>query len=189
MKADHDATENVRELLAELAEADAETVRPLLLSLQSMAHGEVPPLSAELAAVLKENGSAQTAAPRRLRHRSVVFWLALMGALVAGAGTAAAVSPQFRSDAAQAIAGVINAIPFGHPAVVHPSPSAPPTVVHTPGPPARGESTSHATPSSGSSTHSNRDGGSSSGRANPKSTSHPTPPADPPAKGHGGGAP
>lgn len=189
MKPEHDTTDNVRELLSELSEADAERLRPIFLSLQSMAHGEVPAPSAELAAALEASRSTATAPARRLRRRGLVFSLALIGALVAGTGTAFAVSPQFRSGAAHAINGIINAIPFGHPVVVHPLPTSSPSAVHTPVPPAKGHSTSHPTPSPVTATQSNGNGKSPSGHPNPKSTDHPTPPATPPGNSRGGGAP
>jgi hypothetical protein len=194
LNADHDANENVRDLLSGLSEARAAAVRPLLLSLQSMAQGEVPAPSPELVAVLEANGGSGAPAPRRPRHRGFVFSLALVGALAAGAGTATAVSPEFRSGAAHAIAGIINAIPFGNHTVLHSTPSAPPPSIHTPGAPGKIGSTSHPTPSPGGQGHSKGDS-KSSGHANPKSTDHPKStghlpsPAGPPAKGHSTGAP
>jgi hypothetical protein len=188
MNADHDASENVRDLLSGLTEANAAAIRPLLLSLQSIAQGEVPAPSPALVAALEAHGSAEVASPRRPRHRTIVFSLALIGALAAGAGTATAVSPEFRSGAAHAIAGIINATPFGNHTVVHSTPSAPPPSVHSPGAPAKIGGTSHPTPSPGGQGNSNGEA-KSSGHANPTSTDHPRPPADPPAKGHSAGAP
>ena len=186
MIADREANDQNRELLAELDTADAETLLPVLLSLRSMADHEVPPPSPQLAAMLEANGAPRTAFPRRPRHRALVFSLALIGALVAGTGTAAAVSPDFRRDAARAIAGIINAIPFGHPTVANPLPSAPPTSTHKPASPGKSGGRTHPTPAPSDPTHSNENGNgnSSSDHANPKSTDHPTPPASPPGKSH-----
>ena len=180
-----DANENIRDLLSELTEAEADAVRPLLLSLQSMSQESAPPPSPELAALLGANGSAQTVSPARARHRGWVFSLALIGALVAGTGTAFAVSPQFRSGAAHAIDGIVNTLPFAHHPVLYPTPSETPMVVHTPSQPAKGGGTSQPTPAPGVGNQSNGNGESSSGHGNPHSTSHPTPPASPPADGHG----
>ena len=188
MNADHDASENVRDLLSGLTDTEAAAIRPLLLSLQSMAQGEIPAPSPELVAALEANGSAEVASPRRPRHRTIVFSLSLIGALAAGAGTATAVSPEFRSGAAHAFAGIINAIPFGNHTVLHSTPSAPPPSVHSPGAPAKIGSTTLPTPSPGGQGHSNGEVNSSD-HASPKSTDHPTPPAAPPAKGHSTGAP
>ncbi len=191
MSADRAANKQVRELLAELDAAHAETVRPLLLSLQAMAYDETPQPSPELAALLKANGASRTVAPPRTRHRGLVFSLALIGALAAGTGTAAAVSPDFRVGAAHAIAGIINAIPFGHSTAPSPLPTAPPTSTHKPVSPGKSGSTTHPTPAPGDPTHSNGNGNgkSSSDHANPRSTNHPTPPTAPPANGHGKGKP
>ena len=180
-----DPSENIRDLLSELAEADAEALRPLLLSLHSMSLQPAPVPSPELAALLERNARAEDVAPLRLRGRRMVFSLALIGALIAGTGTAAAVSPEFRSDAAQAFTGMINAIPFGHFGVVRPAPSRSPVVVHTPAVPANGRGASHPAPSPGVSTHLNGEGKPSSGHVTPKSTGHPAPPADPSGDGHG----
>ncbi|MDQ1545898.1 MAG: hypothetical protein QOH69_802 [Actinomycetota bacterium] len=187
MRADREANEQIRELLAGLDAAHAETVRPLLLSLQSMADGEAPAPSPELAALLKANGAPSTVTTARPRHRGLVFSLALIGALAAGTGTAAAVSPDFRLGAAHAIAGIIHAIPFGHPTDPNPLQSEPPTSTHKPASPGRGGGTTHPTPAPGDPTNSNGNGNgkSSSDHANPKSTNHPTPPTSPPGKGHG----
>jgi hypothetical protein len=186
MSADREANEQVRELLAGLDEAHAETIRPLLLSLQSMAIGEPPVPSPELAALLEADGAPRTVAQARPRHRGLVFSLALIGALVAGTGTAAAVSPDFRLGAAHAIAGVINAIPFGNPTAPNPQLSAPPTSTHKPASPGKSGGTTHPTPTPSDPTHStgNGNGKSSSDHANSKSTDHPTPPATPPGKSH-----
>ena len=186
MRADREANEQVRELLAGLDVAHAETARPLLLSIQAMADGEAPAPSPELAALLKGNGASRTVAPARPRHRGLVFSLALIGALAAGTGTAAAVSPDFRLGAAHAIAGIINAIPFGHPGVPSPLPPAPPTSTHKPASPGKGGGTTHPTAAPSDPTHSNGKGSGkpSSDHANPKSTNHPTPPASPPGKSH-----
>ena len=180
-----DPTENIRELLSELAEDDAEALRPLLLSLHSMSVQAAPVPSPELVAILERNARAEDVAPLRLPRRRVVFLLTLIGALIAGTGTAAAVSPEFRSDAAQVFTGIINAVPFGHSGVVRPAPSRSPAVVHTPAVPANGRGTSHPTPSPGISTHPNGEDKPSSGQVNPKSTGHPAPSADPSGDGHG----
>jgi hypothetical protein len=187
MRPDREANEQVRALLAGLDVARAETVRPLLLSLQSMADGEAPAPSPELAALLKADEASGTTAPARPRHRGLVFSLALIGALTAGTGTAVAVSPDFRSGAAHAIAGLINAIPFGHPAAPSQLPSAPPTSTHKPVSPGKSGGTTHPTPAPSDPAHSNGNGNgkSSSDHPNPKSTNHPTPPAN----GRGGGKP
>ena len=189
MKSEHGATDNVRELLSELSETDAARLGPIVLSLQSLAYGEVPAPSAELAAALEARRSTPTTPTRRLRRRGLVLSLALIGALVAGTGTAFAVNPQFRSGAAHAINGIINAIPFGHPVVVHPAPIASPSAVPVPERPEKGHSTAHPTPSPDAPAQSNGNGKSSSGHANPRSTDHPTPPAAPPVNGRGGGSP
>jgi hypothetical protein len=183
-----DSNEGIRELLSELSPADAESVGPVLRSLQSMAHGVVPEPSRELAALIEANGSQERASHRRIRHRGVVFSLALIGALAAGAGTAAAVSPEFRTAAANAIAGIVNATPFGNHAGVPSTPSSPALPTRSPGTAAKTGATSHPTPTPSDSGHS-KGGGKSPGHANPKSTSHPTPHSSPPGKGHGGGAP
>ncbi len=172
-----DANENLRDLLSDLTETEADTVRPLLLSLQSMLQESAPSPSPELAALLGTNGSAQTVLPRRARHRGLVFSVALIGALVAGTGTAFAVSPQFRSGAAHAVNVIVNTLPFAHHPVLHPTPSETPIVLHTPGSAVKGSSTSPPTPAPGIGSQSNGNGKSSSGHANPHSTSHPTPPA------------
>jgi hypothetical protein len=186
MIADCEANEQIRELLAELDTAEAETLLPVLLSLRSMANHEAPTPSPQLAALLEGNGAPRTAFPGRPRHRGLVFSLALIGALVAGTGTAAAVSPDFRVSAAHAIAGIINAIPFGHPAAPNPSSSAPPTSTHKPASPGKSGGTRHPTPAPGDPTHThgNGNGNSPADHANPRSTNHPTSPASPPAKGH-----
>jgi hypothetical protein len=186
MRADREPSEQVRELLAGLDVAHAETVRPLLLSLQSMADRDAPTPSPELAALLTANGTSRTVTPARPRHRGLVFSLALIGALAAGTGTAAAVSPDFRLGAAHAIAGIINAIPFGHPTAPNPLPSAPSTSTHKPVSPGKSGGVTHPTPAPSDPTHSNGNGNgkSSSDHANPKSTDHPTPPATPPGKSH-----
>jgi hypothetical protein len=191
MTAEHEANEQVRELLAGLDAAHAERVRPLLLSLQSMADGEAPGPSPELAALLEANGPARPVTPAGPRHRGLVFSLSLIGALAAGTGTAAAVSPDFRVGAAHAIAGIINAIPFGHPTTPSPLPSAPPTSTHKPASPGKSDGTTHPMPAPGDPSHSNRNGNgkSSSDNANPRSTNHPTPPATPPANGRAGSKP
>ncbi|HEY2643975.1 MAG TPA: hypothetical protein VGI56_09505 [Galbitalea sp.] len=179
-----DANESVRELLSELTEKDAEAVRPLLISLQSMAEGTAPAPSPRLAAALDANESSKSRAHRRLPHRGTIFVLALIGALAAGAGTAAAVSPEFRAGAAHAVAGILGATPYADHAAPHSTPSAPPTSHHSPGAPRSVLPTSHPTPSPSGSTHSNGEG-KSAGHASPKSTEHPVPPATPPANGHG----
>jgi len=189
MKPEHDATDNVRQLLSDLTHADAERIRPTLLSLQTMAHREVPAPSQELLAALDSSRSSATAHPHRLRRRGLVLSLTLIGALAAGTGTAYAVSPQFRSDTAHTINGIINAIPFGHPGIVHRLPTSIPSVVHTPAPPTIGNSTPHPTPSPGTPIRSNGNGKFPSGHANPKATNHPTPPPTRPGNGRGGGAP
>ena len=180
-----DPSKNIRDLLSELPEDDAEALRPLLLSLHSMAAQSAPVPSPELAAILERNARAEDVPPLRLRRRRVVFLLTLIGALMAGTGTAAAVSPEFRSDAAQAFTGMINAVPFGHSGVVRPASSRPPVVVHTPAVPANGRGASHPRPSPGISTHPTGEGKPSSGHVDPKSTGHPAPPADPSGDGHG----
>lgn len=184
-----DPSENIRDLLSELAEDDAEALRPLLLSLHSMSVQSAPVPSPELAVILERNARAADVAPLRLRGRRVVFLLTLIGALIAGTGTAAAVSPEFRSGAAQAFTGIINAVPFGHSGGVRPASSRPPGVVHTPAVPANGRGTSHPTPSPGISIHPNGEVKPSSGQVNPKSTGHPAPPADPSGDGHGHAGP
>ena len=189
MTSSSDPSANMRDLLSELAEDDAEALRPLLLSLHSMSVQSAPVPSPELAAILERNARAEDVPPLRLRRRRLVFLLALTGALIAGAGTAAAVSPEFRSGAAQAFAGIVNAVPFGHSGVVRPSPSRSPVVVHTPAAPANGRGTSHPIPSPRISTHPNGEGKPSSGQVNPKSTGHPTPSADPSGDGHGHAGP
>ena len=83
MNADRNVNEQVRQLLGELDAADADAVLPLLLSLRSMADGEAPPPSAELAALLSDNGVPSAALLVRRRHQALVFSLALIGALVA----------------------------------------------------------------------------------------------------------
>ena len=187
MRADREANEQVRELLAGLDAAHAETVRPLLLSLQSMADGEAPAPSPELAALLKVNS---TVTPARPRHRGLLFSLALIGALAVGTGTAVAVSPDFRVGAAHAIAGIIQAIPFGHLTAPNPLQSEPPTSTHKPASPGKSGGAKHPTPAPSDPTQSNGNGNgngngkSSSDHANPKSTNHPTPPESPPGKGH-----
>ena len=178
-------SENIRHLLSELAEDDAEALRPLLLSLHSMSLQPAPVPSPELAAILERNARAEDVPLLRLRRRRVVFLLALIGALIAGTGTAAAVSPEFRSDAARAFTGIINAVPFGHSGVVRPATSRSPAVVHTPAAPANGRGTSHPTPSPGISTHPNGEDKPSSGPVDPKSTGHRAPPADLSGDGHG----
>ena len=189
MTSSSDPSANMRDLLSELAEDDAEALRPLLLSLHSMSVQSAPVPSPELAAILEKNARAADVAPLRLRGRRVVFLLTLIGALIAGTGTAAAVSPEFRSGAAQAFAGIVNAVPFGHSGVVRPSPSRSPVVVHTPAAPANGRGTSHPTPLPGVSTHLYGEGKPSSGHVNPKSTGHPAPPADPSGDRHGRAGP
>ena len=184
-----DPSENIRDLLSELAEDDAEALRPLLLLLHSMSLQSAPVPSPELAALLERNARAEDVPPLRLRRRRVVFLLALIGALIAGTGTAAAVSPEFRFDAAQAFTGMINAVPFGNSGVVRPASSRPPVVVHTPAVPANGRGASHPTPSPGISTHPNGEGKPSSAHVNPKSTGHPAPSADPSGDGHGHAGP
>ena len=184
-----DPTENIRELLSELAEDDAEALLPLLLSLHSMSVQAAPVPSPELVAILERNARAEDVAPRRLPRRRVVFLLTLIGALIAGAGTAAAVSPEFRSDAAQVFTGIINAVPLGNSGVVRPASSRPPVVVHTPAVPANGRGTSHPVPSPGISTHPSGEGKPSSDHVDPKSTGHPAPPADPSGDGHGRAGP
>ena len=186
MIASSDPSENIRDLLSELAEDDAEALRPLLLSLHSLSLQSAPVPSPELAAIFESNGRAEDVAPLRLGRRRVVFLLALIGALIAGTGTAAAVSPEFRSDATQVLTGMINAAPFGHSGVVvRPASSRSPVVIHTPAVPANGRGTSHPAPSPEVSTHPNGEGKPSSGRVNPKSTGHPAPPADRSGDGHG----
>ena len=184
-----DPNENIRDLLSELAEDDAEALRPFLLSLRSMSMQSAPVPSTELAAMLKRNATAEDVAPVRLRRRRLVFALALIGALIAGTGTAAAVSPEFRSDAAEVLTGIINAVPFAHSGVVRPAPSQSPVMVHTPAAPANGRGTSHPAPSPGVSTHPDGEAKHSSGHVNPKSTGHPTPTADPSSNGRGRGTP
>ena len=185
MKSAGTPDENIRDILSTLPAEDANAVRPLLLSLHSLSQDAAPAPSAELEGLLTGNASTGVVNPRRIHRRTLVFSLALIGALGAGAGTAAAVSPEFRSGAAHAIDGILNAIPFGPHAVVHPAPSGPPTLVQTSGPPAEGSGASHRTPLPGAPTSSHGNGKPSSGHATPKSTSHPSPPA----KGHGTGAP
>ena len=186
MRVDREANEQVRELLAGLDAAHAEIVRPVLLSLQSMGEGEASAPSPVLAALLEANGGPRTASPRRPRHRGLVFSLALIGALAAGTGTAVAVSPDFRLGAAHAIAGIINAIPFGHPGAPNPLPSAPSTSTHQPASPGKSGVVTHPTRAPADPTDSNGigNGKSSSDHANPKSTDHPTSPASPPGKSH-----
>ena len=185
MSPSSDAYENIRDLLSELAEGDAEALRPLLLSLHSMSLQSAPVPSPELAAILERNAGAEDVAPRRLRRRRLVFALALIGALIAGTGTAAAVNPEFRSDAAEALTEIINAVPFAHSGVVRPAPSRSPVMVHTPAVPANGRGTSHPAPSPGISTHPSGEAKHSSGHVNLKPTGHPVPPADPSGDGHG----
>ena len=187
MNSEREASENVRELLSELSAADAAAVRPLLLSLQAMSEGDAPAPSPALAAAFKAHQPSEVPAPRRIRHRGFVFSVALIGALAAGAGTAAAVSPEFRTGAARVFVGIVGAIPFGHPSVAHSVPSAPSTSRHAPGAPAKGNGTSHPTPGASDPTHGN--GNSSPGHVKPKSTAHPVPPAAPPGKGHSSDAP
>ena len=175
--------ENSRDLLSSLAEDDA--VRPLLLSLRSLSHEAAPALSPELAAMLDGNPSTKVARARRSHRRTVVFSLALIGALCAGAGTAAAVSPELRSGAAHAIDSLLKATPFGPHPVAHPTPSEPPTPERTPGTPAKGGSVSHPGPSQNGQTPSRGNGKPPTDQVTPGSTNHPTPPA----KGQGNGAP
>ena len=71
-----DPSENIRDLLSELAEDDAEALRPLLLSLHSMSVQSAPVPSPELAAILERNARAEDVPPLRLRRRRLVFLLA-----------------------------------------------------------------------------------------------------------------
>ena len=181
-----DPSENIQDLLSELAEDDAAALRPLLLSLHSMSLQSAPVPSPELAALLERDGRAEDVAPLQLRRRRVLFLLALVGALMAGTGTAAAVSPDFRSDATRALTGIINAVPFGYSGVVRPAPSHSPAVVHSPAAPANGWGTAHPAPSPGISTHPNGEDKSASGHVNPKPTGHPAPPTRPSGDGDRG---
>lgn len=185
MKSTGNPDDNIRDLLSGLADADADAVRPLLVSLQSLSHDAAPTPSAALAAVLEGNASRQVARRRHVHRRTLFFSLALIGLLGAGAGTAAAVSPEFRSGAAHAIGRILDAIPFVPHPVAHPVPSGPPRVVHTPRPPAHGGATPRPARSPSGTTPAHGNGQPPSGHPLPMSTNHP----GPPPKGPGSGAP
>ena len=65
MKRASDPNENIRALLAELPEDDANAVRPLLLALQAISRESAPAPSPELADILAGDSSTDTASARR----------------------------------------------------------------------------------------------------------------------------
>jgi hypothetical protein len=180
MTLDRNDDQIIDDLLTDFEGHDVEQLRSALLGLRAMTREPAPTPSAELAALL---GGTVTALPARRRsgHHGVIFTLALVGALGVGAGTAAAVSPDFRSGAAQVISGIVSGLSLGSKPVVHPAPHPSATPTHVSGDSGQRHSTPHPTssPTSPEQAH-----GGSGNSSHTRSKTHPTHPTAPPRNPH-----
>jgi hypothetical protein len=167
-------------LLSEVDDATADAVRPLLLQLQTLARGPVPAPSAELAAQLAGNVMSLNSRRRFGRH-GVIAGLATVGVLALGVGTAAAVSPEFRSGATDVITELVNSTPLGHHSSDNPGQSGSVDHGDAGGGSSGSDSRAHPTPTpSPSPSHPKHPGAGSitSRPTNARATNHPTPPAE-----------
>jgi hypothetical protein len=146
MTLDRNDSRIVDDLLSDFDEHETAQLRSVLLDLRSLSQQPAPTPSPALAAIL--DGTVATLNSRRRRgRRGVIFSLALVGLMGVGAGTAAAVSPDFRSGTSHVITGIANGLSLGSKPTVHPG-SHPSTVPsHSPGGSASTHAKLHQTPS------------------------------------------
>ncbi|TAL42130.1 MAG: hypothetical protein EPN91_09115 [Salinibacterium sp.] len=170
---------NVDDLFSDIDESTVDAVTPLLLELRRLADGPVPTPSAELAALLAKNvTSLESRRSRRqsrhpFRGHPTITALVAVGVLAVGVGTAAAVSPEFRSGTTDVITGVLNGTPANQHSSGHTGQSGPDSQGNSGGNSSDAPGRSHS-PSPTHSAHPGKGNGSTHSRA----TNHPTPPAE-----------